>query len=253
MTDEFYVGYLPGSAPESASFSRRFVLLLVAITLGIGALLVSSMGEFSKAVFEFGVEREFEGVLAAGPVPILSVERPGSMLAEPRTSNYLLVAFGKFGASAKVKSMSGRRVRLRGSLIYRDNQTMIEVVAGSTEDLGEPSPSAWSGEEEDLGVRSLVGEIVDSKCFLGVMKPGNLKPHRACAVRCISGGVPPVLLVRDENGLASYYLLLSATGETVNKQVLDLVAEPLQIEGRVVRRAGHSFLYADPMTYLPVR
>ena len=28
-------------------------------------------------------------------------------------------------------------------------------------------------------------------CFLGVMKPGRSKPHRACAVRCISGGIPP--------------------------------------------------------------
>ena len=49
---------------------------------------------------------------------------------------------------------------------------------------------------ESLGKQTFVGEIVDSKCFLGVMNPGRLTPHRACAIRCISGGVPPVLLVR---------------------------------------------------------
>jgi len=43
-----------------------------------------------------------------------------------------------------------------------------------------------------------VGEIVDSKC-LGVMTPGQLTTHRACAIRCISGGIPPVLHVRQTN------------------------------------------------------
>ena len=82
------------------------------------------------------------------------------------------------------------------------------------------------------------------------MKPGNLKPHRACAVRCISGGVPPVLLTRDPEGYASYYVLASAEGEAVHADVLDLVAEPVQITGRVALRDGLRYLYADPETYV---
>ncbi len=249
MTDEFYVGYLPAQAPALAKFTRLRVTALMALVLGIGALLITSMGEFSSAVFEFGVERDFEGVLAKGTVPVLHVERPDNVASAPSTSSYLLVSFGKFGAEPEVTELAGHRVRLRGSLIYRDDQTMIEVVAGSVEDLGE---GLLVLPQEELGVQTLTGEIVDSKCFLGVMKPGNLKPHRACAVRCISGGVPPVLLVRDDEGFASYYVLVSETGGAVNKLVLDRVAEPLRIEGRVVRRAGLSFLYANPEDYVAV-
>jgi hypothetical protein len=54
-----------------------------------------------------------------------------------------------------------------------------------------------------LGTQTLIGEIVDSKCYLGVMNPGALIPHRACAIRCISGGIPPVLLVRQSDRSAA--------------------------------------------------
>ena len=99
---------------------------------------------------------------------------------------------------------------------------MIEVVKGSmlpTTHFHSSSESAMS-----LGERTLVGEIVDSKCYLGVMNPGSLTPHRACAIRCISGGIPPVLLVHQTNGTALYFLLTSRHGRPVNKEVLDIVA-----------------------------
>jgi hypothetical protein len=137
---------------------------------------------------------------------------------------------------------------MRGSLIYRDDKTMLEIEEGSIEVVDDARAAALP--EEDLGRRTLRGEIVDSKCFLGVMKPGNLKPHRACAARCISGGVPPVLLVRDAAGLATYYLLASEDGEPVNGQVIALVAEPVEITGRVVRRGDLLTLFADPDSYL---
>jgi hypothetical protein len=100
-----------------------------------------------------------------------------------------------------------------------------------------------------LGKLTLVGEIVDSKCFLGVMNPGQLTPHRACAIRCISGGIPPVLLVRQANGPPLYFLLVSHDGKPVNKQVLNLVAEPVEITGEVERQGELLILRADPVTY----
>ena len=248
-SDEFYIGYAGGKTPGLSAFSRRVTLGVLALVLVVGGLLVTSMGEFSNAVFEFGVEREFEGTIAEGIVPILDVQRPGASADEAETSSYLLVAFGKFGARDLVSDLQGHRVKLRGSLIYRDDQTMIEVVDGSLEDLGVVE-GARSVAEVEEGTQTLVGEIVDSKCFLGVMKPGNLKPHRACAVRCISGGVPPVLLVRGADGLASYYLLLGEEGEAVNREVLSVVAEPVTVQGRVVRRGDLRFVYADPATYV---
>ena len=96
---------------------------------------------------------------------------------------------------------------------------------------------------------TLTGEIVDSKCFLGVMNPGQLTPHRACAIRCISGGCPPVLLVRQKDRPPLYFLLVSADGKPVNKPVLEMVALPVEISSEVARQGNLLILRADPATY----
>jgi hypothetical protein len=85
------------------------------------------------------------------------------------------------------------------------------------------------------------------------MNPGQLTPHRGCAIRCISGGIPPVFLVRQNDGTALYFLLVSAEGKPVNQQVLELVAEPVQITGEVVRQGELLILRADPTGYRRVK
>src|SRR4030095_4982537 len=115
---------------------------------------------------------------------------------------------------------------------------MIEVSDGSIHvaDASALQRPSATGSPVSLGKQTFVGEIVDSKCYLGVMNPGALTPHRACAIRCISGGIPPVLLVRQPNGPPLYFLLVSREGKPVNKQVLTLVAEPVSITGEVQRQ-----------------
>ena len=128
---------------------------------------------------------------------------------------------------------------------------MVEVVPGSIRPQeGLEGDSGDSG--ESLGTRTYRGEIVDSKCFFGVMKPGNLKPHRACATRCISGGVPPVLLVRDAEGNAEHLLLVGADGGPVNDDVLDMIAEPVEVTGELLRYDDLLVLRADPSAYARV-
>ena len=128
---------------------------------------------------------------------------------------------------------------------------MIEVADGSLKPAGASALQRFNASTSlvSLGTQTLIGEIVDSKCFLGVMNPGALTPHRACAIRCISGGIPPVLLVRQTNGPALYFLLVSRDGRPVNKQVLNLVAEPVEITGEVERQGELLVLRADPATY----
>ncbi len=243
--EEFYVGYLPKAPKGIAAHLRKAVALLILIPMVIAVLLVGTQGTIGPAVFEFGKQRSFEGVIVEKPYPMIRLERPGTVSQDQAYSRYYLVAFGKHGGQQMTAGMDGKRVRLKGQLIYRDDQTMMEVKAGSLEVLESgPSPTNAS-----LGQVSLVGEIVDSKCFLGVMNPGNLKTHKACAIRCISGGIPPVLLVRDESGKAHYFLLVSTTGEQVNQQVLDMIAEPLRITGELLHSDNVKILRADPQTY----
>lgn len=129
---------------------------------------------------------------------------------------------------------------------------MIEIVPGSLEPIQAPTPPR-TNEPQTLGPFTLQGEIVDSKCYLGAMKPGNLKPHRSYAIRCISGGVPPVFLVRDQGGSAFYFLLTDSGGEPANQKVLDFVAKPLHITGEIEKRDNLFVLKADPETYRRIR
>jgi hypothetical protein len=164
-------------------------------------------------------------------------------------STYYLVAPFKFGLDReKLSALDGKNVSLSGTLIYRGNQTMVEALPDSIK--AADGTRMADTPHQNLGRQTFTGEIVDSKCFLGVMNPGQLLPHRACAIRCISGGIPPVLLVRQTNGAAIYLLLVSADGKPVNQQVLDLVAEPVQITGEVERQGELLILRADPTTFI---
>jgi hypothetical protein len=100
-----------------------------------------------------------------------------------------------------------------------------------------------------LGTVRLRGEIVDSKCYLGVMNPGNGKVHRDCAVRCISGGAPPAFVARDSAGEARILLLVGSDGSALNRKVLPFVAEPLEISGELVRSGSNLILKADPSRF----
>jgi hypothetical protein len=160
----------------------------------------------------------------------------------------LLSIPGKSGAQQAVAGLDGQFVTLSGTLVYRDDITMIEVDPDTP--AGNSSNTMPAQPEQALGQFTLRGEIVDSKCYLGVMKPGNLKPHRACAVRCISGGIPPVLLVRNGEGNAIYFMLTGSDGRQLNKDVASFVAEPIEIRGNVIRQGGMLILQAEPSSYL---
>ncbi|HET9825407.1 MAG TPA: hypothetical protein VFP87_08735, partial [Chitinophagaceae bacterium] len=85
------------------------------------------------------------------------------------------------------------------------------------------------------GTLKIKGEIIDPKCYFGVMKPGEGKVHRDCAIRCILGGIPPVFHVQNQIGQSNYYLIVGPHGEKMNEAVKDFVAEPIEIEARLIK------------------
>lgn len=201
----------------------------------LGALLVVGQSPFAASVFEYQQYREYMGVVEDWPYPMLITA----------SGPYLLVAPGKHGAS--VSALRGPSVKLRGALIQRDGQRMLEILPDSIREAS----ASWSqhAPAADLGPVSLTGEIVDTKCYLGVMNPGNGKVHRDCAVRCISGGVPPGFLVRDASGQGRVLLLAGADGRALHKEVLEFAAEPIRISGRLVHSGSQLVLKAEPTDF----
>jgi len=253
MNDDFYIGWEAKAQPGIGRFVRAVMVLLVIAAIGLALVLAAVQQTIGVGVFEWGTVKDFSGVLNLQPYPHLLVPRPVATGTQTGFSTYYLVAPFKFGLDReKLSALDGKTVSLQGTLIYRGNQTMVEALPDSIKVSDKQFPSLPGVAAIALGRQTLTGEIVDSKCFLGVMNPGQLLPHRACAIRCISGGIPPVLLVRNASGSANYLLLVSADGKPVNQEVLDFVAEPVQITGEVERQGELLILRADPRTILRI-
>ena len=235
--EPFYVGYLGGPPAALARFLRGRVIVLLLGAAALGATLAFAHAPQPAKIFEWNQPTRVTGSLQGGANPRLWVD--GS------ARGILLVAPGKHGAGRWVDEHAGRRVALSGSLIYRDDQSMIELVPGSIEALG---PGQLPSRAVQAGEHRFEGEIVDSKCFLGVMAPGSTKPHRACASLCIRGGIPPVLLVRDAGGEAFYLLLEGPGGESIGSEILPYVAEPVALAGQLSREEEQWTLRVDPST-----
>lgn len=223
--NEFYVGYLP-IPPGLRRFVRRAAAGLGVIAAGVAILLVIEQSPFAPASFEYRDYRDFQGVLVTNPYPALVV---------PGGTPCLLAGPGKLGFAAP-SALDGHVVRLRGERILNGPDRMLEVLGGAMWDAGPGHVPT----EIDLGRAELTGEIVDSKCYFGVMNPGRGKVHRDCAVRCLSGGIPPALLVRDAAGQTATVLVAN-----FRRELLDHVAEPVTLRGRLMRSAGRLILYPE--------
>src|SRR6266498_5255378 len=240
--NDFYVGYLPKAPTALASFVRKVIVVLGLLSVTAALVLVVGQMPFSNSTFEYGKLRNFEGVVATQPFPTLLAARPGETGQQDKYSRYLLVAPGKHGADDLVAGFDGKPVRLEGQLIYREGGTMIEVTTGSITVVD----SAPTVQEmiRDLGAVTVTGEIVDSKCYLGVMNPGQGKVHRDCAARCLSGGIPPLFISSE---IGRQFLLTAKDGSSLPYSAFkDFIAEAINVTGEVAQRGDTEILRIDP-------
>jgi nitrite reductase/ring-hydroxylating ferredoxin subunit len=206
---EFYVGYLKRVPSGIARFTRTAASALALFVPVATAIMAAAQSPVDRGEYEFGVSRRFTGTLFEQPLPLLRVSSAGG-----GTLSFPLVGPGKSGLPAFAHGHSGQKVEFRGSLIIRDGLTMIEVndeASFHTVDgaVATPAPSRV----ESLGRVKLAGELVDTKCYFGVMRPAVGKVHRACAVRCLDGGVPPGLLLRLPDGSSQVVMLAGLEGK----------------------------------------
>lgn len=243
MNDEFFIGYNPPPMPPGiARVVKRAVVTLTAGGMLTAAGLAIGHVALDGGIFEFGHPRTIAGVIVEHPYPALR--------ATDDTWS-LLVAPGKHGADALVRGLDGRRVTLTGTRIQRGDRTMFEIEPGSvTPHAALPiRPSASSPTSAPVTLR---GEIVDSKCFLGVMVPGDGTTHKACASLCLRGGIPPALLVRDRTGRSELLLLASPSDAPIGQAAVALAGEPVEMTGVTTRQGDWWLLRTDPATWRPL-
>jgi len=244
--NEFYIGWMAKEPKSFAKHVKKILLVLFPMALIVGYLLSTNQKKFSTANFEFGKTTEVKGIYYNTPVPMLKVFDTNNL-----SMTLPLVGYGKHGAETAILelerekgvSLNGKEVTFKGTLIYGDGKTLLQIDKNENPivNIGTESPTQLF--KKDLGTQIIRGEIIDPKCYFGVMKPGEGKVHRDCAIRCILGGIPPVLHVQNEKGESNYYLIVGSNGEKMNEGVQDVVAEPVSIEAKVVQQDDWIILY----------
>ncbi len=253
--DEFYIGWM-GKAPRGFSrWIKRYLLVLLPIVIVLGVLLALSQKKFGTGNFEFGTLTEVKGIYSNTPVPSLKVVNGKDILGNENYITVPLIGYGKHGADGiiadlekeKNANLHGKEVILKGTLLYNDGKLLMQIDANDKPLLNVTTSSNENASTKikDLGIIDVKGEIVDPKCFFGVMKPGEGKSHKDCAIRCILGGMPPVLKVTDEEGKQNYYLIVGAKGEKMNKAVKDFVASPVELHAKAVVYDDWVVLYVN--------
>jgi len=231
----FFVGYHPSMPPRYARFTRRVTAGVLTVIAAVAVALGAVQDPMGHGIFEYGTLREFSGTLVAQPYPMLLVPRPGLTDRDAAYSRYLLVRPGKHGAHKLVEGHDGEHVRTEGTIINREGSMMLELfsadfVAGDAPSPGPPAPPV------PLGRRTIRGEILDSKCWLGVMKPASGTVHRGCATRCLSGGIPPLVIVDDPTVPSPQVLLLDRHGAPAGEWFKHHVGGMVSLRGELELR-----------------
>jgi hypothetical protein len=237
--ETFYVGYL--AFPRKLRGTLGALLLVLFALVAFDAWLVATLQPQAGDGHWADTPTEFVGTLARDPYPVLRVTKDG------KVKTYVVVSDEKRGAEAVLEKFhDGTSIKLQGYEIGRGAVAMIQLAA--TDAIASDAAPAATPPRELLGRATVEGEIVDSKCWLGVMRPGDGHIHKACASLCIRGGIPPMLVTRAE-GVPSVMLLTLSDGRVVPPEhILEFVADPVRLSGVIEKRGDIAVFKADLTT-----
>lgn len=227
MGDDFYIGWGQESK-KSRKVSKNFFLLFLVLMVMLLGLFTYFEKPFADSFFAYGEPSELQGQLLETPVVSVRVKIDGGHEIIP------LVGFGKMGPHAALSSLLGNgsfQVSLKGTLIQYKGNKVFELTEGASSVLSSTKFSAIEMKGEMGSMMEVSGEIVDPKCFFGVMKPGYGKVHKSCAIRCISGQIPPILAIRKEGEFMDYYFLTNSEGEVLMQDLHEYVGSEIKVSG----------------------
>lgn len=239
-TKDFYVGYL--KLPPHLRLAIATLVLLLFALLAFDAWLIAKLqpnagdGKWSET------PAEFVGTLFRDPYPSLRRMKDGKI------ETYVLISEEKRGAEAALEKFpDGSVVKIVGFEIARGSVGMIQLAA-ETVNLSEAASPIPAPAREIHGRVTLEGEIVDSKCWLGVMRPGDGHIHKGCASICIRGGIPPMFVSRAPDTPA-VMLMTQFDGTIVPpEKILEFVADKVSLSGLVEKRGDTYVFKADLST-----
>lgn len=241
----FYVGYL-GMPPALARRLRWLVPAAVWLLALLAGLLSWSQPSPGDGVWHNALPERYQGILVFWPFPILVIESHRSL------GPFLLVEVGKHGVNRDLKEFEGTSVEVSGWLLEREGRQVIELEPDSAGLHSIPPSGIVIPPIMDRGHIVLRGEIVDSKCYTGAMKPGEGVTHKSCATLCIKGGIPPMLVSHSADGRAIFTLVCDKDGRPLGSELWQFIAEPVRVTGHLQEVQGLRRICVDTGGIMPL-
>ncbi|WP_353485030.1 hypothetical protein [Haliscomenobacter sp.] len=278
MNEEFYIGWQDKAPKSYGQWVKYVIWTLVVLVPLIAGLLVLSQRGFIASKYEIARLQTLEGILITEPIPCLKIPLGKNKVFKQNASFWeklkvtlkndnvgvapfqriLLVGIGKKSAIPALealakktgKSLTGKGIRLMGKLIYYDGVVAFELGPQKQFFQGFSKLKDEATKPVQLGKATLRGEILDPKCYLGVMRPGEGKPHRSCAIRCLAGGIPAFFKAKTTKGGRQYCFVLDQDGRPINDKLAPYVADEVQLCGAVEQWDNWYVVKADEFKQL---
>ncbi len=225
--EDFFIGWAADVPLSLSQFLKRAVMAISIVAVIIAIALPNLSEELKDSEYTFGNLQEYQGTLHMQPVPRLTIGN----------EDHLLIDFGKFSASRSINKyeelnnvqLDNSLLKIEGTAISYNGRNLIEL-SNQVESIVEHNIPTSNDilEKTELGPISLKGEILDAKCFFGVMNPGDGPVHKFCAALCIQGGIPAVIF---DEAIDEYYIIKGQSGNDINNELVPLAGEIVKFSG----------------------
>ena len=112
---------------------------------------------------------------------------------------------------------------------------LLSVAVGAHAQEEKTKEGKKAEEKKAAGEVTIVGEIIDSQCYLSMGAKGD--EHRQCAVDCIKGGLPPAIL-EEKSGNVYFIGNGKDSMKGSNELVAAYAAQKASIKGKLAERGG---------------
>lgn len=96
-------------------------------------------------------------------------------------------------------------------------------------------------EKKESGDVTIVGEVVDSHCYLTMGAKGE--DHKQCAVDCAKGGIP-LSILEDKTGTVYFVGNGKDQMKGANDMLVSYAAEKVSVKGKLVEKGGAKMIIA---------
>jgi len=241
--EDFFIGWASPSK-RLAGFLCLISAFLLAVFIGVSVAVGASRPDPGPGALRGDWGRQtVTGVMHMNPYPTVIVTKGSKRIPEGHT--LMLSASSKRGVQGRANKLDGKLVEVSGIILKRGTLDMLQVRGGRNGVKAAKGDVPQTAPDELLGRWRLTGEVCDGKCLAGAMRPGSGLAHKACAILCLTGGVPPVLVTTKPVEGTQFVMLGDKDGLPLGDRLNDFVGQLAMFEGDLVRRGDILIFNAD--------